>query len=329
MKRGLLLGKFMPFHNGHIALIDFALQHTDELEVLVCAHPEEPISGSRRYHWVKDYYAKIQAVHVHLADYDPEQLPATSASSAASAQKWAGWLGEHFPGISVFISSEPYGAYVAGYLGIEHLCFDEQRLQVPISATAVRTQPWKHWAFIPLLVRPYFVKKIAVVGAESTGKSVLTERLAAHYNTVFVPEAARDIVDTTRGCTLADLYSIAEAHANAIVEKTAVANKLLFADTEITITRSYGHFLFNENIAVPREVDEANRFDLYLFLETDCSFVQDGTRLEAADRERLNTCHKETFARWGIAYHTITGTWQQRFESAVKLINREFFEEIT
>ena len=328
MIRGLLLGKFMPFHTGHIALIDFALQHTEELEVLVCVNSDESIDGHTRYHWVKNYYADNAAVHVHLVNYDPLLLPATSVSSTASAQKWATWLKQHYPGISLFISSEPYGAYVASYLGINHLCFDEQRLQVPVSATAIRAQPLKYWAFIPPPVRPYFVRKIAVVGAESTGKSVLTARLANHYNTVFVPEAGREIVDTTQSCTIADLYTIAAAHANAIVEKTAVAHQLLFADTEITITRSYGAFLFNESISVPGWVNEANRFDLYLFLETDCPFVQDGTRLEAADRDRLNACHKETFARQGISYHTITGSWQQRFETAVKLIDRAFFEEI-
>lgn len=327
MNRGLLLGKFMPFHTGHIALIDFALKHADELEVLVCANADESINGQTRYHWVKNYYADNAAVHVHLVNYDPCLLPSTSVSSNTAAEKWAAWLKQHYPGISLFISSEPYGAYVASYLGIQHLCFDEKRQQVPVSATAIRTQPLKYWAFIPPPVRSYFVRKIAVVGAESTGKSVLTARLAAHYNTDFVAEAGREIVETTQACTVADLYTIAEAHANAIIEKTAVANKLLFADTEITITRSYGAFLFNETIAVPDWVNEANRFDLYLFLETDCLFVQDGTRLEAPDREKLNAFHKETFARQGISYHTITGTWQQRFETAVKLIDRNFFEE--
>lgn len=327
MIRGLLLGKFMPFHTGHAAMIDFALQHTDRLDVLVCVHPDEAIDGSIRYQWVKTHYAGNAAVHVQLVSYDPLLLPATSESSEAAAQKWAAWLRQHYPGITLFISSEPYGAYVAACLGINHLCFDEHRQQVPVSATAIRRQPLKHWNFIPPQVRPYFVKKIAVVGSESTGKSVLSARLATHYNTVFVAEAGREIVDTTQSCTLTDLYSIAAAHANAIIEKTSIANRLLFADTEITITRSYGTFLFNEAISVPEWVDEANRFDLYLFLETDCVFVQDGTRLEAADREKLNACHKTSFARQGISYYTITGSWQQRFETAVNIINREFFSE--
>ncbi len=327
MIRGLLLGKFMPFHTGHIALIDFALQHTDQLDVLVCANAGESIDGHTRFLWVKNYYAANAAVHVHLVNYHRDLLPATSESSPASAQKWAAWLQRHYPGISMFISSEPYGEFVAGYLGITHLCFDEKRKQVAVSATAIRAQPFKYWAFIPELVRPYFVKKIAIVGLESTGKSVLTARLADHYNTVFVPEAGREIVDTTQSCTLADLYTIAAMHANAIIEKTTIANKILFADTESTITRSYGNYLFKETIALADWVNEANRFDLYLFLETDCPFVQDGTRLEVAEREKLNASHKETFARQGILYHTITGHWQQRFETAVKLINRAFFEE--
>ena len=327
MKKGLLLGKFMPFHTGHIALIDFALSHTDTLEVLVCAYKNEPISGQQRFDWVNNYYLHSNKLKVQLIEYDDVLLSSSSVSSKEAAQPWAVFLKEKFPHINLFISSEPYGQYMAEYWGIDQLCFDAKRELVPVSATAIREQPLQYWSFIPEMVRPYFVKRICIVGSESTGKSVLTERLANYYQTVFVPEMARDIVAATDTCTAADLYTIAATHATAIIKTAPHANKLLFVDTDITITRSYAAFLFNTNIDTADWINEANRFDLYLFLETDCPYVQDGTRLEATDREKLNTFHKQEFHKQGILYETITGSWEQRFAAAVGIIDKFFFEE--
>ena len=324
MIEGLVLGKFMPFHAGHIALIDFALSNTNSLHVLVCANRHEPIAGQIRYHWLTNYYQHNKAVQVHLVEYDEEVLPASSVSSKQAAEKWANYLKEHFPGIHLFISSEPYGEWVAEHLGINQLCFDTERNLVPISATAIREYPFKNWAYVPAIVRPYFVKKICIAGSESTGKSLLTERLAHYYKTVFVPETARDIIDTTAACTAADLYTIATAHARAIMEKKAFADKLLFVDTDITITSSYAAFLFDMKLSTPDWVNEANQFDLYLFLETDCPYVQDGTRMDELNREKLNTSHKNEFARKGITYHVIHGDWEQRFNTAVEIINNFF-----
>jgi len=327
MKKGLLLGKFMPFHKGHIALADFALVHTVSLDILVCANKNESISGNIRYNWIKDYYLHNNKVQVHLVEYNDALLPATSVSSKESAQKWAAWLKENFSGTGLFISSECYGDYVAEYWGIDHLCFDNKRQLVPVSATEIRQHPFKNWAYIPDIVRPYFVKKICIVGSESTGKSVLTERLAGYYHTVFVPEMARDIVNTTANCTADDLYTIAGAHAKAIIKKIPVANKLLFVDTDITITRSYADFLFGTTIITEDWINQANYFDLYLFLETDCMYVQDGTRLDVQDREKLNVFHKKEFIKQGISYHTIYGDWEERFNAAIKIIDNFFFEE--
>jgi len=325
MKNGLLLGKFMPFHKGHMALIDFALANVQFLKILVCAHSNENIDGTTRYNWVKGFYHANAAVEVILLEYDETALPATSVSSREASAKWASYLKARFPATDVFISSEPYGEYVADYWNIRFLCFDIKKQIVPVSATLIRRQPFKYWDYIPPVVRSYFTKKICLAGAESTGKSVLTERLAAYYETAFVPETARDIITETNNCTLNDLYRIAAAHAKAIIETTPCANKLLFVDTDINITKSYGRFLFDTQITPEAWIEEANRFDLYLFLETDCPFVQDGTRLTKEERDKLSLFHKKQFAVNGVTYHSLKGNWEDRFTSAIQLIDKTFF----
>src|ERR1700712_2869694 len=132
VKKGLLLGKFMPFHNGHIALINFALTHTGSLTVLICANKKELIDGRLRYDWVKSYYAYNTNVDAVLIDYDEMVLPSSSITSEEASQKWADYLKEKFPDIDVFISSEKYGEYVAAHWGINFICFDEKRQLVPV-----------------------------------------------------------------------------------------------------------------------------------------------------------------------------------------------------
>lgn len=147
--------------------------------------------------------------------------------------------------------------------------------------------------YLPDHVKGYFVKKICIVGSESTGKSTLTRLLAEKFTTVYVEEMARYIVSKTNEVIFEDLQAIANLHAQAITEKTMIANKLLFVDTDVNITQSYANYLFHKELKVDDRVQEANKFDLYLFLEPDCTFVQDGTRLEQDEREKLSESHKQ------------------------------------
>jgi nicotinamide riboside kinase len=80
--------------------------------------------------------------------------------------------------------------------------------------------------------------KIAIVGAESTGKSSLAAALAAHYNTCFVAENARLFLENTKGIyTEADLIKFAKTQLHAENEAMQKANKILFCDTDISSIR--------------------------------------------------------------------------------------------
>ncbi|HEX7844562.1 MAG TPA: AAA family ATPase [Chitinophagaceae bacterium] len=67
----------------------------------------------------------------------------------------------------------------------------------------------------------------------------------------------------------------------------------------------------------------AFRFCLpYLFLEPDCPFVQDGTRLDEVERNTLSIRHKEELGRNGIKYISLPGSWEDRFLSARAIIDK-------
>ncbi|WP_183563258.1 AAA family ATPase [Mucilaginibacter sp. SP1R1] len=323
MKRGLVLGKFMPLHNGHIALIEFGLNHCDELIVLVSASYDESIPGSQRLSWLEQAYENNPRVKPLLLIYDEAVLPNTSESSEGVSKLWANYLKEHLPPIDVIFASEAYGAYMGRFLNCEHVIFDEPRNIVPISATQIRNNPFAFWDFLPDVVKPYYTLKICLYGTESTGKTSLAQRLAEHFNTVAAPEMAREILEHTRDCTPQDLVQIAELHAHAINDKIKQANKLLFIDTDVNITQSYSRFLFHEELIVPDWVTEANRCGLYLYLDVDAPYIQDGTRLNEPDRLKLNESHRQELESLGIGYVLIQGVdWETRFLSAVKAVEQ-------
>lgn len=326
-KKGLVLGKFMPLHTGHVAMIEFALQHCETVVVMLCVSDKEAISGDLRKSWLDTTFGNNDRVEVALVEYDEAVLPNSSVSSREISALWAAYIGEHFPGIGIFVSSEPYGDYMAEYLGIEHRCFDQERKLVPVSASAILGDPFLHWSYIAAAAKPWFVKKICISGSESTGKSTLTERLAHYFETAFVPEMAREVIETTEEVVFDDLLKIATLHAATIDERLPLANKILICDTDVNITKSYSKYLFNRPLIVPEWIDAANQFDLHLFLDTDCPYVQDGTRLSEAERNALSGYHEEQLRENGVAYVKIGGSWEERFEQAKAVIKETFLKE--
>ncbi|HVF96277.1 MAG TPA: AAA family ATPase [Flavisolibacter sp.] len=322
MKKGLVLGKFLPVHKGHLGLIHFALKRCDHLTVLLCHHTGEPIAGSQRMQWLIDIFFSHPNVTLVAVEYNPADLTDTSEADEKHAKAWAKKIGALLPSVNVFFSSEIYGDVFAAALGAQHILFDNKRTIVPVSASAIRQKPFMYWDYLPTNVQPCFVKKVALLGSESTGKSTLAEALAARYNTCFVPEAAREVMGHTNDCTEETLFQVATLHAQKIVSTAKQANKLLFCDTDLNITKSYSRFLFKKELVVPSWIEETNRCDLYLFLATDCPYVQDGTRLSAPKREDLSKSHLEQLRRSFVSVISISGDWQNRFVQACKAVDK-------
>ena len=324
MVRGLVLGKFYPLHNGHLGLINFAAARCDELYVLLCASDKETIPGSIRLKWLKDTVAHDENIQPVLYNYSETDLPNSSVPSQKAAAAWSKVIEQLVPSPDIFFSSEAYGELVAGYLHCIHIPFDPQRRQNPINASVIRNHPLQHWNDIAPAARSYFTKKICIYGTESTGKSTLTEQLAKHYQTEYVPEMAREIVEDTDTVTIDNLVQIAELHANTIRLKMQRANRFLFVDTDLNITRSYSKFLFNRELNVRAWVEEVNQFDLYLYLDNDVPLVQDGTRLDETRRNELNEYHKRELSERNISYELVSGDWDDRLQKAIAVIDRVF-----
>jgi HTH-type transcriptional regulator, transcriptional repressor of NAD biosynthesis genes len=328
MKLGLIIGKFKPLHLGHIALIEFAQEKCNGLIVLICVSDKEDILGSIRLQWIEETFKSNGKIKPIVFNYSEAELPNTSVSSKDVSRIWAAKIETLLPKIDFVFSSEKYGDYLSEFLNCKHVCFDESREIVPVSASKINVALNNHWDFIAPAAKPYFVKKICLYGTESTGKSTLTEILAKHFKTDFVPEMARDIIEETEECTEEHLLQIASLQAKTINEKILKANKLLFVDTDVNITSSYSQYLFNKKLEVEDWIMQANKFDLYLFLDNDAPYVQDDTRLDKQQRDELHFFHKKQLDDKGIKYEIIRGNWEERFQSSVSLIEKMFINSI-
>jgi NadR type nicotinamide-nucleotide adenylyltransferase len=155
MTKGFIIGKFFPFHLGHMYLIDVARANCDHLIVWVCEKAEQTVLGHIRAGWIKELYpdVEVRLVPDTLADDD--------------TQGWATYtlrvLGE---APNIVFSSEDYGEPYAKAMGTKHMMVDRHRIHIPMSGTKVRNDTISNWAYLSPPVRAYYTKRVVVLGAE-------------------------------------------------------------------------------------------------------------------------------------------------------------------
>jgi HTH-type transcriptional regulator, transcriptional repressor of NAD biosynthesis genes len=321
MTKAFVIGKFLPFHNGHVEMIKFALTKCDILTVLVCCSDQELVSCAIRKAWIESTFPEHLNLEVRSFSYLESEFPNTSVSSKLVSEIWSVALRREFPDYSLVVSSEPYGDYIAALMNIEHISFDQPRQLIPISGTIIRANLFSNWHFLPNSVKPYFAVKVIILGTESTGKSTLTEKLAAHYNCRFVAEAGRDLIPNSNSFSIEDLELVAIEHAKRITETDLQQHPLVIIDTDIHITKSYARFVFDKELEVIADIYNANKGTIYFYLNNDVSFVQDGSRLDENYRNLLDHSHRAVLQKHAIDFIEVRGSYAERFEKITSEID--------
>jgi len=322
MIKAFVFGKFLPFHKGHEAMIQFALSKCDFLTVLVCSSDKEHIADTTRKKWIKKSFETYTNIEVKSFNYSENEFPNTSVSSEEVSKIWSGKFKELFPDYSLVITSEMYGNYIAGFMGIKHIPFDIYKQKFPVSATAVRNDLFTNWEFLPDSVKTDFAIKVVVLGTESTGKTTLTENLAKHYNCTYVKEAGRDLIANSNSYPYESLQTVAVEHARRINEAIVDKCPLVIIDTDIHTTISYSKFTFGKELKTNKTIYDSNKAALYLYLNNDAPYLQDGTRLSETNRNLLDISLRHILKQYHINFVEIKGNWKQRFNKSVKLIDQ-------
>lgn len=317
MKRGLVIGKFMPLHVGHITLIRFAASQCDELIVSMTYRPGDPIDGELRFGWIREYFKHEPKINpsISLDDFDQESAPMEERMKL-----WVAFIKRRFPPIDAIFSSEKYGDLFAKELGVKHVSFDLERRLTPVSAERIRQTPFQYWQFIPNVVRRYFVKKICLYGPESTGKSTMARHLAAAYNTEFVPEVSKEIT-TSNNFSVDDIIRIGHAQNERVKEKLKTANRILICDTDLITTEIYSRKYLGVVPEVLFEMEHEITYDLYFLFDIDVPWVADGTRDLGDQREEMMEIFEMELSRRNIPFIRVRGNWAARAEIIKKTID--------
>ena len=322
MVKAFVFGKFLPFHKGHEAMINFALSKCDLLTVLVCCSDKENISDTVRSSWIEKTFENEKKVEVRTFNYLESELPNTSVTSESVSKIWADIFKKLLPDYSLLITSEEYGNFVAVFMNIQHIPFDIPKKLFPVSATAVRNDVFNNWKYVPDSVKPDLLLKVVILGTECTGKTTLTEKLAKHFNCSFVSEAGRDIIANSNSFTVDDLYLVETEHSKRIDESILADSPLVIIDTDIHTTKSYSLFTFEKELEISTDIYNSNKANLYLYLNNDVEYLQDGTRLSETERNLLDLSHRQVLTEHKIDIVEIKGDWDVRFEKAVEQINK-------
>ena len=158
--------------------------------------------------------------------------------------------------------------------------------------------------------------RICFHGAESTGKSVLADKLSRELGCTWVPEYGRTYCEE-RGTDLqmADLLAIAEGQAMTEQAAMAADPSLLILDTDQLMTAAWAQMLFGE---VPAELMAYPKADLYLLFTPDVPWIDDGTRFfgKGPLRSRFAALAEEMLVRAQVPYRKIAGSWHEREAAA-------------
>ena len=172
------------------------------------------------------------------------------------------------------------------------------------------------------------LKKIVVIGPESTGKSSLCEALAEHYKTIWCPEYAREyLLKNGKEYNYEALLTVAKGQV-ALEEqyiRTAYNNNFsgLFIDTDMYVMKVWCEFVFGECHTFILNEIVSRKYDLYLLCNTDLPWVKDELR-EYPDfktREQLFQMYKSLLIDQGTPWAEIRGVGNERLETAIRAVD--------
>jgi NadR type nicotinamide-nucleotide adenylyltransferase len=170
--------------------------------------------------------------------------------------------------------------------------------------------------------------KVVLIGSESTGKTNLSEFLAKEFKTVFVPEFAREYIENLkRSYIYEDVEYIARKQVALESEYLEKANKILFYDTYLIITKIWFKVVYKK---VPKWINERiekSKIDLFLLCNNDIEWIPDSVRENGGEmREKLFNIYENELIKYGFNYRIVKGEGEDRKNCALNHI-KELIEQ--
>lgn len=167
------------------------------------------------------------------------------------------------------------------------------------------------------------IKKIAILGAESTGKTTLCQQLAKHYHTLFVPEFARDYFDIhdINSYTIEDLDIIAKKQIELENTYLSQANTILICDTTLITIKIWSLHKFNTVSDFISNSITLMNYDLYLISNNDVPWIEDNQRKDKNIREHIFEMNQSELQKINANYEILKGINQSKLNNAINFID--------
>lgn len=318
---GLVIGKFLPPHRGHGLLLDAARERCDEVVAIVCDAAWHVLDGSLRARWLAESFPGTRTLVL-----DQDEFGLSDDDSAGWAKATIGALGR--PPDVVF-TSEDYGPRFAALMEAEHVMVDRERTTAPVSGSAIRARPQAHLDWLDPHVRAHLVARVCVLGAESTGKTVLARDVAAHYGVRFVGEFGRFYTEAMPDppryrWASRDFHLIAEAQAAIEDDAARWTPPPLVCDTNPFVTAVFHEAYLGTRDPGLEAAARQRRYDLFVVCDPATPFEQDHTLLrhDGERRLRMHRRYCEYAGAQPAPVVHVTGRPSERCAQAIEAIDR-------
>lgn len=349
---GILVGKFLPLHRGHLTHIFNSYSQCENLNIVICSNKKldvslckeagiKYISPDLRMRWLIEELKGFNNIKIFILNEDEDTPDYPDGWESWSNQLknliFQNSLCKEWKNFAIFtgekIDIEFYKHY---FPSAEVYYFDYSLSRYPISATQIRKEPLKYWDYICGSARSFFAKKILITGTESTGKTSLTKMLAKIFHTSWAEEAGRIYVEQNvkdeRYITDQDYLNIINTQIEYNNRALKTCNKICFFDTDIIVT--YYYYLLYKQETNSKEISkefenlfksiyETQYKDLYdykFFMSSKgVRWVDDGLRQHFSNRSELDITlfnHYNKFNSFDLNF--VDGNYNNRFTTLYK-----------
>jgi NadR type nicotinamide-nucleotide adenylyltransferase len=189
------------------------------------------------------------------------------------------------------------------------------------------------------------IKKIVIIGPESTGKSTLCRQLAAHFNTTWCPEYAReyllqngvkyaypDLLKIAQGQLVMEDYlesvmngeCLAAGEAGSIENQSLQNGKLLFIDTNMYVMKVWYEYVFGKCEQFVLDEIAKRKYDLYLLCNIDLPWIAEEMREypDEEPRKELFRIYKDILINQQTPWAEISGNYEERLQEAITAVRK-------
>ncbi len=172
------------------------------------------------------------------------------------------------------------------------------------------------------------IKKVVIIGPESTGKSTLCSQLGSHYQTEWCPEFARNyLLENGTNYNFSSLLEIAKGQLDLEDQYTQKVKEqqspILFVDTDMYVMKVWCEYVFNQCHTFILDAITKRSYDLYLLCNIDLPWVKDELREYPNEQPRreLYNIYKDILVNQSTPWVAISGNYEQRLQTAIQAID--------